>query len=136
MTVRLPKNENGNISDSKDIARIMQKILLRQNKYHRNKEYFWAIGLNNSNDIVYIELVTIGTSNRNILAPMKAFRLAVLKDCERLVLCHNHPSGKVEPSKADKQFTEDMRDAGTILGIKLLDHIIISENDHAVVDKK
>ena len=129
MTVRLPKGEDKNISDSGDIARIMQKVLLRQNKFHRNKEYFWTIGINEANDIEYIELVSIGTRNRNILAPVDVFSLAVAKKCTRVIFCHNHPSGKMQPSKADIQFTKDMSEAGTILGIKLIDHIIISEAD-------
>ncbi len=133
MTVRLPKGEQDHINDAEDVARIMQKVLMRQNKHHRAKEYFWTIGIGTTNNIEYIELVSIGTKNRNILAPVDVFSLAVSKKCTKIIFCHNHPSGKVEPSKADKQFAEDMRDAGTILGIKLLDHIIISESQHAVV---
>ena len=133
MTVRLPKGEDRNISDSGDIARIMQKVLLRQNKFHRNKEYFWTIGINTVNDIEYIELVTIGVRNRNILAPVDVFSLAVAKKCTRVIFCHNHPSGRLEPSKADLKFTKDMREAGTILGIRLMDHIVISETDFITI---
>ena len=129
MAVRLPKGEDKNISDSGDIARIMQKVLLRQNKFHRNKEYFWTIGISEANDIEYIELVSIGTRNRNILAPVDVFSLAVSKKCTRVIFCHNHPSGKMQPSTSDIKFTKSMSEAGTILGIKLEDHIIISETD-------
>jgi DNA repair protein RadC len=61
MNVRLPRNEDINIANGKDIARIMRKILLRQNRLHRKKEYFWSIGLNTNNDIEYIELLAIGS---------------------------------------------------------------------------
>lgn len=133
MTVRLPKGESNQINDAEDVARIMQKVLLRQNKHHRNKEYFWAIGFGNSNDIEYIELVSIGTNNRNILAPVDVFSLAVSKKCTKIIFCHNHPSGKIKPSKADKTFNENMEYAGGILGIELLDHIIISETDYITI---
>ncbi|MEM1339811.1 MAG: JAB domain-containing protein [Bacteroidota bacterium] len=129
MKVRLPKGESKNVSESGDIARIMQKVLLRQNKFHRNKEYFWTIGLNSANDIQYIELVSIGTKNRNILAPVDVYSLAVSKKCTRVIFCHNHPSEKLNPSAADLDFTKSMKQAGSILGIKLADHIIISETD-------
>ncbi len=133
MNVRLPKGEDSNISDATDIARIMQKILMRQNKHHRNKEYFWTIGLNTVNDIEYIELVSIGTRNRNILAPVDVFSLAVSKKCTRILFCHNHPSASLSASKSDLKFTQDMREAGTLLGIKVLEHLIITENDFVVI---
>ena len=79
MTVRLPKDEDKHISGTDDIARIMQKVLWRQNKIHRQKEYFWTVGLNAANDIEYIELVTIGTSNRNIVTPVQVLSLAAAK---------------------------------------------------------
>ena len=129
MTVRLPKDENKNVSEAGDIARIMQKVLLRQNKHHRAKEYFWTIGLNRANDIEYIELVTIGTQNRNILAPAEDLSLAVSKKCLKIICCHNHPSGNLVASEADIALTENLAKAAVILGMELLDHIIITEED-------
>lgn len=133
MTVRLPKDEEKHISGTEDIARIMQKVLWRQNKLHRKKEYFWTIGLNNANDIEYIELVTIGTSNRNIVSPVDVLSLPVSKKCTKIILCHNHPSGNLEPSEADISFTERIHEAAAILGIQLLDHIIITETNYMAI---
>ncbi len=133
MTVRLPKDEDKHISGTDDIARIMQKVLWRQNKIHRQKEYFWTIGLNAANDIEYIELVTIGSSNRNIVTPVQVLSLAAAKQCHKIVLCHNHPSGKLEPSEADIAFTDRMKKAAAILEIELLDHIIITELNYVAI---
>ena len=133
MTIRLPKDESKYISDSYAIARIMQKILGRENKHHRKKEYFWAIGLDIKNHIEYIELVTIGTSNRNILAPYEILSLAVAKKCKRLILCHNHPTGNLTPSKADIEFTKQIKKACDLMRMELLDHVIISETDHTTI---
>ncbi|WP_418497582.1 JAB domain-containing protein [Flagellimonas sp.] len=133
MTVRLPKDEDKHISGTDDIARIMQKVLWRQNKIHRQKEYFWTVGLNAANDIEYIELVTIGTSNRNIVTPVQVLSLAAAKQCQKIVLCHNHPSGNLEPSEADILFTERMEKAAAILEIELLDHIIITETNYVAI---
>ncbi|PRX56674.1 JAB domain-containing protein [Flagellimonas meridianipacifica] len=134
MTVRLPKGEDRNISDTEDIARIMQKVLRRQNKLHRNKEYFWTIGLNTSNDIEYIELVTIGSNNRMILVPVDVFSFTVAKKCKKIIFCHNHPSGNLVPSRADIEFTRDMDKAAGLLGIVMLDHLIISEEDYSTIE--
>ncbi|WP_108245814.1 JAB domain-containing protein [Muricauda brasiliensis] len=133
MTVRLPKDEDKHISGTDDIARIMQKVLWRQNRLHRQKEYFWTIGLNAANDIEYIELVTIGTNNRNIVTPVQVLSLAAAKQCQKIVLCHNHPSGNLEPSEADIAFTERMEKAAAILEIELLDHIIITEINYVTI---
>ena len=130
MTVRLPKDEDKHISGSQDIARIMQKILWRQNKFHRNKEYFWTIGLNINNDIEFIELVSIGNQNRNIVSPLDILSLPVSKKCTKIILCHNHPSGNLQASEADLKFTERIRKASSILGIELLDHLIITESNY------
>ncbi|MCL6267443.1 JAB domain-containing protein [Flagellimonas myxillae] len=134
MTIRLPKDEDKHISGTDDIARIMLKILWRQNKIHRKKEYFWTVGLNTANDIDYIELVTIGTSNRNIAEPVDILSLPVSKKCKKIILCHNHPSGKLEPSEQDILFTERITKAAAILGIEVLDHLIITENNYVTID--
>ena len=127
MNVRLPKDEDIHIANSKDIARIMRKILLRQNRLHRKKEYFWAIGLSTAHNIEYIELLTIGTLNKNSVKPIDVFNFAVAKKCEKIILCHNHPSGNLEPSKEDIAITQLIQAGATVLGIELLDHIIISD---------
>jgi len=129
MTVRLPKDEDIRIANSEDIARIMRKILLRQNRLHRKKEYFWTIGLSTTNDIEYIELLTIGTLNKNSLDPVEVFNFAVSKKCKKLILCHNHPSGDVTPSKPDKTLTEKIHKGAVTLNINLLDHIIICDGE-------
>ena len=77
--------------------------------------------------------MTIGTRNRNILEPVDVFGLAVSKKCNRIIFCHNHPSGDVTPSKSDRVFTQGMKQAGAILKIEVIDHIVISEKDYTTV---
>ncbi|MDC6362329.1 MULTISPECIES: JAB domain-containing protein [Flavobacteriaceae] len=133
MNLDVSENREEHISGTADIARIMQKILWRQNKLHRKKEYFWTIGLSTGNDIEYIELVTIGTSNRNIIKPVEVLSLPVSKKCTKIILCHNHPSGKLEPSGADLEFTEKMKLAAALMEIEVLDHIIITEMNYVTI---
>lgn len=127
MNVRLPKGEDLRIANCDDIGRIMRRILRRQNRLHRKKEYFWAIGLNVKNDIEYIELLTIGIINQNSVDPLEVFNFAVSKKCKNLILCHNHPSNNVMPSDNDKKLTNKIKLGADTLSINLLDHIIICE---------
>ncbi len=129
MNVRLPKDEDINIANGEDIARIMRKILLRQNRLHRKKEYFWSIGLNAVNDIEYIELVAIGTISMENIEPVDVFSFAVSKKCTKIIICHNRKSGKLEPTKNVLKLTYKLMQGAKILNILLLDHIIICEDE-------
>lgn len=136
MNVRLPKDEATQIANRDDIARIMQKILMRQNRINRQKEYFWTIGLNTANDIQYIELVALGKLNAVAVDPTEVFHIAVSKKCKKIVLVHNHPSGNTEASEADKRVTKELTLAAKILKIEILDHIIITEDSFSsIIDK-
>ena len=130
MKVRLPKDEDAHIANTEDVFRIMQKILMRQNRLHRKKEYFWTLGLNNANDIEYIELVCIGSSNKVIIDPVDVFNFAVAKKCKQIILVHNHPGGTLKPSKADIELTSMLKKGAQYLHIVVLDHLIITENDY------
>jgi DNA repair protein RadC len=107
MKVRLPKDHNKTIASSVDVFILMQKVLMRQNKVHRQKEYFWVIGINTTSDILYIELIAIGSLNRVSVDPVEVFCFAVARKCKRIILVHNHPSKNPEPSKADMKITEE-----------------------------
>jgi len=94
----------------------------------RDKEHFYCFGLNNKNVILYVDLVAIGLVNEIHIHPREVFRRAVSKSCVSILVAHNHPSGEVTPSKEDTSFTEKLRDAGKILSIELLDHVIFSDD--------
>ncbi|QMU63137.1 MAG: hypothetical protein GKR88_01825 [Flavobacteriaceae bacterium] len=127
MNVRIPKDENIRIANSSDIVRIMRRILLRQTRLHRKKEYFWSIGLNTNNDIEYIELLAIGTLNKNNVDPVEVFNFAVAKKCKKIILCHNHPSGNTASSITDYELTKAIMLGEKVLKMEILDHIIICE---------
>lgn len=127
MDVKLTKTQKIKLTSSADIYKIMQQVLLRENKIDRNKEHFWTIGLDNANRILYIELISLGTTTSAPVEPMQVFRVAVLKAAVQMVLVHNHPSGEVKPSKEDINITDRLIQVGNILGIKVIDHLIIGE---------
>jgi DNA repair protein RadC len=128
------KNMNVNITDkdkieiggSRDLYGIMQRILLRENEIDREKEYFWMIGLNLANTILYIELVSMGSVRATQVEPMNVYRVAVLKGATSVLAVHNHPSGRMTASETDKDITDRLIQVGKILNIEFLDHLIIS----------
>ena len=104
----------------------MKNILRREDEIDQEKEHFWIIGLDNSHRILFIELVSLGSVNATQIEPMNVFRVAVLKGAVKVILVHNHPSGELEPSEADKQVTDRLIQVGRILNIEVIDHLIIS----------
>jgi DNA repair protein RadC len=130
MNVKLTKAQKIKLASSADIYKIMQQILLRENKIDREKEHFWTIGLDNANRILYIELISLGSSTATIVQPMQVFRVAILKGAIQMVLVHNHPSGELRPSEEDIKITDRLVQVGHIVGIKVIDHLIISEKTY------
>lgn len=130
MNVKLTKAQKIKLLCSADIYNVMQQVLLRENKIDRNKEHFWTIGLDNANRILYIELISMGTTTSTPVEPMQVFRIAVQKAALKMVLVHNHPSGEMKHSKEDEDITDRLLQVGTILGIKVIDHLIISEKSY------
>ena len=127
MNVKLTATQKIKLLNSADIYSVMQKVLLRENKIDRNKEHFWTIGLDNANRILYIELISLGTTTSVPVEPMQVFRIAVQKAALKMVLVHNHPSGEMKHSQEDIEVTDRLLQVGRILGIEVIDHLIIGE---------
>lgn len=85
--------------------------------------------LDNKNQPVSINVVSVGTLNSSLVHPREVFKTAILSNAASIILFHNHPSGDPEPSQEDINITTRIREAGNILGIELLDHIIIGSDD-------
>lgn len=130
MNVTLSKSQKIKLLNSADIYTVMQQVLRRENKIDRNKEHFWTIGLDTANRILYIELISLGTSKSVPVEPMQVFRIAVQKAAIKMVLVHNHPSGETKPSEADKDTTDLLVQVGNILGIEVIDNLIITESSY------
>ena len=92
------------------------------------QESMYLFTLNTKNKINGIFEVSRGTLNASIVHPRDIYQRAVLQNANSIMIAHNHPSGDPTPSKEDIDITERLVDAGNILGIKLLDHIIIGDN--------
>jgi DNA repair protein RadC len=130
MDIKLTDEQRIRVLNSKDIYNIMQQILLREDKIDQDREHFWVIGLDTKNRILFIELVSLGSINRTLAEPMEVFSLALQKRAVKIVLCHNHPSGDLTPSAADKDITDRLIQVGIIVDVQVIDHMIISTKAH------
>lgn len=94
------------------------------------KEHFVVVTLSGSHEIIKINVVSVGTLNRAIIHPREVFSEAIRDNAAAMILCHNHPSGNVEPSNEDILTTQNLLEASVILGIEILDHIIVSRESY------
>lgn len=94
------------------------------------KEHFKVVFLNTKNEIIAFETISIGSLNASIVHPREVFNRAIKKSSASIILLHNHPSGNPEPSKEDINVTKRLIEAGKIIGIEVLDHIIIGDGEY------
>ncbi|UFJ41340.1 DNA repair protein RadC [Brevibacillus humidisoli] len=110
----------------KDAVSIFQTYL--EHYCHTDRENFIAMYLNVKNEVVGLSTVHIGSLNASLVNPREVYTDAVLHKAASVILCHNHPSGNPSPSREDIEVTKTLRQAGEILDIAVLDHIIIGQD--------
>lgn len=93
-----------------------------------DKEHFMIIMLNTKNRVIAKKTVSIGHLQASLVHPREMFKEAIKRSSAALILVHNHPSGDLTPSREDITTTERLREAGAVLGIDVLDHIIVGDN--------
>lgn len=96
-----------------------------------DREVFVVMALDTRNKPIGINRASIGSLNASIVHPREAFKFAILANASSIMLAHNHPSGDPGPSQEDIDLTRRLVDAGRVLGIDVLDHIIIGGDKHA-----
>ena len=96
----------------------------------KKQEYFYCIYLDNNKKIIKDKLLYIGTINYSIVHPREVFKEAYMLSASAIICVHNHPSGNVLPSKQDLELTKNLISIGNLLGIKVIDHIIIGNNNY------
>ena len=123
------RNKGIKYTDTKKIHELLLSILQSEREIDRVKEHCWGIGVDNNGFIQYIELISLGILNYSVSHPREIFRLAIQSVVPFIMIAHNHPSGNCKPSSKDIVVTEILKNAGKIVDIPLLDHIIITESD-------
>lgn len=96
--------------------------------FRRKQEYFLVFTLNGAGEVLHKRIVTIGLLNHSLVHPREVFADAIADRAASVILVHNHPSGTLEPSSQDVAITRQLVEAGTLLGIQVLDHIIVARD--------
>lgn len=113
------------IIGSKDVFEFFQGILA-----DANYEEFHILLLNRANKIIRQFNISEGGISGTIADPKKIFKIALENNASSMVLCHNHPSGNIKPSNSDIKLTKNIKNAGELLEIKILDHVIIGDENY------
>jgi DNA repair protein RadC len=100
--------------------------LVREELVNSDREMFLSIMLTGTNDLIGVETVSIGSITECTAMPREIFKSAILANAVSVILCHNHPSGDLKPSKEDVSITKRLIEAGELLRIKVLDHLIVT----------
>ena len=111
-------------------------MLLINEMNNLNQEVLKLILLNTKNTVIGVKDVFKGSLNSSIVHPREIFREAVQRGSANIIICHNHPSGDPTPSKEDINVTLRIKQCGDLMGIKLLDHIIIGNNNYISLKEK
>lgn len=117
--------KEGTVTSSQFVGKLLMEELngLQQ-------EIVLGLFLNTKNEIIKKEVIFKGSLNTSVAHPREIFKAAIKYASARIIIAHNHPSGNPEPSEADFQFTQRMKEAGNIIGIELLDHFIIGDDSY------
>ena len=99
----------------------------------KKQEYFVCLTLDGANRLISKRIITIGTLTSSLVHPREVFAEAISDRAASIIVAHNHPSGNLQSSDADRQVTERLKEAGVLLGINLVDHIIVTSKDFASI---
>ena len=111
------------IRHAEDIVRLVEELK------NKKQEYFLTFTLDGANNLIQKRTVFIGTLNQSLVHPREVFADAITDRAAGIIFVHNHPSGNVEPSKEDISITKKLTDAGKIMGINVIDHIIVGKSE-------
>lgn len=110
--------------------------LLQEFMGESDREKFVVLCLDTKNQPTTISVVSVGSLNSSLVHPREVFKLAILSNSNAVILCHNHPSGICTPSQEDIEVTKRLVKAGEILGIEILDHVILGDNQYASLKER
>jgi DNA repair protein RadC len=123
--LELPTEPKPKINSPEDVYRLLYPQM-REMK----KEIFVVICLDTKNQIISKEVTSIGSLNANVVHPREVFKAALAASAAHIIVSHNHPSGDPVPSREDVNITKTLVEAGKIMGIDVLDHVIIGDGRH------
>ena len=120
----------GKISQPEEVLPFVEEYRLKE------QEHFIVLNLDGSHKVINTNLITKGIVNKTLAPAREVFRQAILDNSVSIILVHNHPSGESDPSNEDFSLTDNLKQAGKILGIPVLDHIIIAKTGYYSFQKE
>ena len=120
-------------SERPHVAKSSDAYTIFKHNWDENKiefiEQFKVLFLNRSNKVLCIYELSTGGVSGTVADPKLVFAAALKANASNIILCHNHPSGNIKPSKADEQLTQKIKEAGKYLDLPVIDHLIITSED-------
>lgn len=111
-------------------------VLLMEELRWLDREYFKVLSLNTKNRLLAVDTVSIGHLSGSLVHPREVFKNPIKRSAAAVILAHNHPSGDPAPSRDDTEVTKRLWEAGKLLGIDVLDHVIIGDNRHVSLKER
>ena len=126
------------LKDKKAVLILSPKQVFEESRDLRNnkKEHFVVFYLDTRNQEIKRETISMGTLNANLVHPREVFEPAIKNNAAQIIVAHNHPSGDAEPSADDLAITKKLAEAGKILGIEVLDHVIVATDKFLSLKEK
>ncbi|MCD5410663.1 MAG: DNA repair protein RadC [Clostridiales bacterium] len=124
-------NNYNKIKSPDDVSNIIM-----ENMRYLKKEHFSILLLNTKNELIVVENISVGSLNSSIVHPREVFVKAIKRNSSSIILAHNHPSGDPTPSNEDVQVTKRLVEAGKLIGIAVIDHIIIGDGVYCSLKEK
>ena len=131
-TLELSRRVNGVYDNIENIKLTSAKMVYDyyKNKINLNQECFYCLYLDSAKTVLREKKLFMGTTNRSMIHPRDIFKEAYIQNATAFICVHNHPNGDVTPSKEDMITTERLNQISVLMGVKLVDHVIVSENSY------
>ena len=118
------------MNGSEQVYKFVWSLIAAMQPFDRDKEHLFVIGLTRAQHVKYVDHVSMGTMHGLITEPREIFRNAIYLGASCIVLCHNHPSNSVLPSQQDIDMTKCTVQAGKLLRIEVVDHLIVGDDGY------
>lgn len=123
------KFKNSKINSAEKAYMLFITVFDTLDEIDKEKEHFFVLGLKRNRHLKYLDLVSVGTLSGTLVHAREVFRRAIANASDSIIIAHNHPSGNMRTSIADDTITKSLKEAGKIIGIELLDHIVFCQDE-------
>ncbi len=123
------KFKNNKVNSAEKAYMIFIAVFDTLDEIDKDKEHFFVLGLKRNHHFKYLDLVSVGTLSGCLVHAREVFRRAIVNATDSIIIAHNHPSGNMTTSNEDDVMTKSLKEAGKIIGIAVLDHIVFCQDE-------